>query len=621
MKYIITLLFTLSVLTVSAQDVKIQGPKRKQTTTSKSKQTNSANVALQRQLEEQQEQLRLEQQEQERLVQKEKEKEELARKNALRWDESRHTLCFMGQQYEMVLIDGGSFLMGAREQDLKSIEKNINSGKALELITIGSSNSNTSSFNGQHEFRNAVPTHSVSVNPFYIGKIEVTGALWNAVMGTNYNSSLPFGKASWYDCQQFIEKLNQKVGVKFRLPTEAEWEFAARGGTKSCGYCYSGSNMLYNVSINGRDISQPGAASKSPNELGLYDMSGSVWEWCQDWYGAYSSQRQINPKGPNSGSEKIMRGGNYHEYGKDINCCVAYRRNIEPTTRSSFNDQGLRLCLDVNNTELSDFTKKQEAASKQYALRWDDTSKTFYYNGQSYKMIKVDGGTFEMGMSKEQKKTSKKEVYNETKGHSVTLSTYYIGQTEFTRGFLRALQGDCTGPLPDDLLPVGMSWDYSKLVVDYLSKVTGCNFCIPTEAEWEFAARGGNRSHGYSMSGCNHYGHTVDRYIEDSYYYAVSNSLSNGPDVKVPMKNVASKKPNELGIYDMSGNVWEWCADWYAKYETKAVTNPMGPSTGTMRVYRGGSHVERVVPRVYERFCDYPDKSYSNVGFRLCLRP
>lgn len=589
-----------------------------QTSTSKSKQNNSANIALQRQLEEQ-EQLRLEREEQERLAQKQKEQEEIARKNALRWDESNHALCFMGQQYEMVLIDGGSFLMGAREQDLKSIEKDINSGKEPELITLGSSNSNTSSFNGQYEFRNAVPTHSVSVNPFYIGKIEVTGALWNAVMGTNYNSNLPFGNASWYDCQQFIEKLNEKVGVKFRLPTEAEWEFAARGGSQSSGYCYSGSNSLYNVSINGRNISQPIAASKSPNELGLYDMSGSVWEWCQDWYGAYNSQKQTNPKGPNNGTEKVMRGGNYHEYRKEINCCVAYRRNIEPTTRSSFNDQGLRLCLDVNNAELAVFTKKQETASKQYALRWDDATKTFYYNGQSYKMVAVESGTFEMGTPKDRKKYMKKEKFEEAKPHKVTLSAYYIGQTEFTKGFLRALLGDWTGPLPDDLLPASMSWDICKTVADLLSKFTGRNFCIPSEAEWEFAARGGNRSRGYMYSG---FASDIYREGGQNYFdYAVTNHWRNGSAVKRDIQTVASKKPNELGLYDMTGNVWEWCADWYAKYETKAVTNPMGPSTGTMRVYRGGSHVERDIPKVYDRFSDYPDKVYSNVGFRLCLRP
>ena len=585
-----------------------------------SQQNISENDARQRQLREQQEKLRIEQEErekQERLAREQKGRDELARKNALRWDENKHALYFMGQQYEMVFIEGGSFLMGAREQDLKSIEEDINSGRDPQLITSGSSNSNTSSFNGQYEFRNAVPTHSVTVNPFYIGKIEVTGALWNAVMGTNYNSSLPFGNASWYDCQQFIEKLNEKVGVKFRLPTEAEWEFAARGGAKSCGYCYSGSNRLYNVSINGVNISQPSAACKSPNELGLYDMSGSVWEWCQDWYGAYSNQRQTNPKGPSSGKEKIMRGGNYYQYRKEINCCVAYRRNLEPTTRS--NDQGLRLCLDVNNTELSDFTKKQEASSKQYALRWDDATKTFYYNGQSYKMVAVESGTFEMGTPKDRKKYMKKEKFEEAKPHKVTLSAYYIGQTEFTKGFLRALLGDCTGPLPDDLLPASMSWDICKTVADLLSKITGRNFCIPSEAEWEFAARGGNRSRGYMYSGF-----ASDIYSEggQNYFdYAVTNHWRNGSAVKRDIQTVASKKPNELGLYDMTGNVWEWCADWYAKYETKAVTNPMGPSTGTMRVYRGGSHVERDIPKVYDRFSDYPDKAYSNVGFRLCLRP
>lgn len=581
--------------------------------TAVSQQNNSGNDARQQQLREQQEKLRIEQEErekQERLAQEQKEKHELARKNALRWDENKHALYFMGQQYEMVFVEGGSFLMGAREQDLKSIEEDINSGRDPQLITSGSSNSNTSSFNGQYEFRNAVPTHSVTVNPFYIGKIEVTGALWNAVMGTNYNSSLPFGNASWYDCQQFIEKLNEKVGVKFRLPTEAEWEFAARGGTQSCGYCYSGSNRLYNVSTNGVNISQPSAACKSPNELGLYDMSGSVWEWCQDWYGTYSSQKQIYPKGPNSGNEKIMRGGNYHEYRKEINCCVAYRRNIEPTTRSSFNDQGLRLCLDVNSTELSDFTKKQEAASKQYALRWDDATKTFYYNGQSYKMIAVEGGSFSMGATKDQKTMMLKDDYNLAKAHKVVLSDYYIGQTEFTRGFLRAIQGDCTGPQSEDLLPIGLSWDDCNKIVDYLCKITGKTFIIPSEAEWEFAARGGNKSHGYKYSGSNNVREVA------------RTSTGNGPNTITPMTYVASKQPNELGLYDMTGNVWEWCADWFGPYDTKTSTNPQGPTTGTKKVYRGGSHQENYSGLyIFLRYGDYPEKKYSNVGFRLGLLP
>ena len=611
MKYIITLLLTLSVLSASSQDVKIQGPKR-QATVSNSKQNNSTDVVKQRQLEEkrrkEQDDLRQQEQEnQERFAREQKEKEELARKNALRWDENKHALYFMGKQYEMIHIDGGSFLMGAREQDLKAIEKDIYSNKEPQLITPGSTNNNTSSFNGQYEFRNAKPTHNVTLNPFYIGKIEVTGALWNAVMGTYYDDNLPVGNASWYDCQQFIEKLNEKVGVKFRLPTEAEWEFAARGGNKSSGYCYSGSNRLYNVSTNGRDIRQPRGASKSPNELGLYDMSGSVWEWCQDWYGNYSNLSQTNPKGPSNGSEKILRGGNYHEYRKEIQCCVAYRRNLEPASRSSFSDQGLRLCLDVDSREISNFSKKQENASQQYSLRWDNNSKTFFFNGHTYKMIEVEGGTFTMGVPKGEKHLVDKITNINAKAHKVTLSGYYIGQTEFTRGFLRAVTGDCSGPAVDDQLPAALSWEVCKSVVDFLSKITGLNFSIPTEAQWEYAARGGNKSQGFRYSG------TAGLLPSILGGYAVRGVTSPQP--------VATRKPNELGIYDMTGNVWEWCYDWFDKYDSKTNVNPQGPIYGTQRVYRGGSYDGDRGTYVFERFCEYPDKTYSNVGFRPCLNP
>ena len=159
------------------------------------------------------------------------------------------------------------------------------------------------------------PTHSVTLSDYYIGETEVTQELWKAVMGSNPSSfsgtNLPVEFVSWNDFQTFITKLNQLTGKKFRLPTEAEWEYAARGGNKSKGYKYAGSNTLSDVAWyedNSGRTTHP-VKQKQANELGLYDMSGNVWEWCLDWYGSYSSSAQTNPTGPSSGSYRVLRGG------------------------------------------------------------------------------------------------------------------------------------------------------------------------------------------------------------------------------------------------------------------------------------------------------------------------
>ncbi len=161
------------------------------------------------------------------------------------------------------------------------------------------------------------PTHNVTLSSYYICKYEVTQALWRAVMGSNpsefKDDNLPVERVSWNDCQTFINRLNSYTGRNFRLPTEAEWEFAARGGNYSRRYKYSGSNDIGDVAWNtdnSGDRTHP-VGTKRPNELGLYDMSGNVFEWCSDWYGTYSSYSQTNPTGATSGSGRVNRGGSW----------------------------------------------------------------------------------------------------------------------------------------------------------------------------------------------------------------------------------------------------------------------------------------------------------------------
>ena len=188
--------------------------------------------------------------------------------------------------------------------------------------------------------------HDVRVDDFAIGKYEVTQELWEAVMGDNPSrfkgARRPVECVSWYDCVVFIDKLNALTGASFRLPTEAEWEFAARGGNSSRGYKYSGSDSIGNVAWyyeNGGNQTHD-VGLKSPNELGIYDMSGNVCEWCNDWYGRYLSLYQTNPKGPSNGSRRVVRGGSWYRYAR---CCrVSNRLNVAPGLR--YSDIGLRLC-------------------------------------------------------------------------------------------------------------------------------------------------------------------------------------------------------------------------------------------------------------------------------------
>lgn len=191
------------------------------------------------------------------------------------------------------------------------------------------------------------PVHNVTVSDFYIGKYEVTQAQWQEIMGSNpsyfdYNSDKhPVDNVSWEDVQEFITKLNQKTGKKYRLPTEAEWEYAARGGYN---YKYSGSDTLTDVAWYYDNSGQKthSVGQKRPNKLGIYDMSGNVYEWCQDWYGSYSSASQTNPTGPSSGSYRVLRGGSWNSPTE--NCRVSSRNSNPPSGR--YYGGGFRLVLE-----------------------------------------------------------------------------------------------------------------------------------------------------------------------------------------------------------------------------------------------------------------------------------
>ncbi len=186
------------------------------------------------------------------------------------------------------------------------------------------------------------PAHTVTLSGFLIGKYEVTQADWRSVTGGNPSDfsgcdDCPVEQVSWDEVQDFLKKLNaREPGKNYRLPTEAEWEYAARGGTKSKGYLYAGGNDLDKVAWypgNSGDKTHP-VGGKAPNELGLYDMSGNVWEWCSDWFGDYSATAQNDPKGPNRGGYRVLRGGGWND-GAGF-CRVSRRLSGTPDDRGDF---------------------------------------------------------------------------------------------------------------------------------------------------------------------------------------------------------------------------------------------------------------------------------------------
>jgi formylglycine-generating enzyme required for sulfatase activity len=270
--------------------------------------------------------------ERQRLAQEKKEREAAAEKERQRLEREKRTSAQQRHpvEPEMVKVEGGTFVMGCTSEqgdDCDDDEK---------------------------------PAHNVTLSSFQIGKYEVTQAQWKAVMETTVRQqrdkagpdeslygegdNYPMYYVSWNEAQEFISRLNKATGKRYRLPTEAEWEYAARGGARSKGYKYSGSNNLDEVAwfyYDNAKLQTHPVGSKKANELGIHDMSGNVCEWCQDRYGAYSASSQQNPKGANDGSYRVYRGGGWSHYA--FNCRVAFRYSYSPGDRHG--NLGFRVVL------------------------------------------------------------------------------------------------------------------------------------------------------------------------------------------------------------------------------------------------------------------------------------
>ncbi len=566
-----------------------------------------------------------------------------------------------GVSFEMVEVKGGTFTMGATAEQ------------------------------GEDAYDDERPAHEVTLGDFLIGKTEVTQELWQAVMGSNPSSSAGVGYAvdnvSWEDCEKFLSRLNQLTsttrpeGVEFRLPTEAEWEYAARGGVNSNGCKYAGSDDFNAVARCAENVGWGSGlpcnvATKQPNELGLYDMSGNVAEWCQDWSGDYKEGAQTNPKGPAAGKSRVARGGGLGDMAQS--CRVSSRAFNYPHRAMPY--LGLRLCMidvakeskaekvdlgainvryepvgssiNINgkivgktprfceNMEVGDYTvvishEGYESAVHQVKvakdkvellsgmlreLRKDCEGDSIGNVGQgvsetgitsrdvtdckggatgeggvecrdvsdcmgvvmafsvpapyvtgggvAFKMQEIKGGTLRMGET----------------GRLVTVGDYMIGVTEVTQLLWLAVMGDdndCSYKGAQNPINSVSYFDCVEFI-KRLNALTegqrpkGMVFRLPTEAEWEFAAQGGNCSESYRYAG-NDDLNKVGWYAENA--------------GELGLQQVAQRLPNELGLFDMSGNVWEWCCQKYTEDGSAEYLNEKNmPAEFDYCIVRGGSY-------------------------------
>jgi len=446
--------------------------------------------------------------------------------------------------------------------------------------------------------------------PFYIGKHEITQEQWEAVMGNNPSSrtkgaKFPVTDVSWEDCQKFIKKLNAKTSGGYRLPTEAEWEYSCRAGTTTA-YSFDDEITPKDANYEDSKIGKPvEVGSYKPNAFGLHDMHGNVSEWCDDLYGEYPFA-VTDPKGPATGERRVLRGGSFYGYASDASSSNRY--DSWPTYR--YNSVGLRLVRNVDHkAEVTPTVPKSynEAKEVQKAVAKSlqkeakpgkveiiDLSKDV-----KLEMVLIPAGKVTMGSPASEKRL----LYIETQ-HEVTLTKpFYIGKHEITQEQWEAVMGNNPSSRTKGAkFPVtDVSWEDCQKFIKKLNAKTSGGYRLPTEAEWEYSCRAGTTT---------------------EYSYGASLTKADANIEGGSIKEVGSYVPNAFGLYDMHGNVWEWCEDLYGDYPAGAVIDPKGPAMGEDRVRRGGSFSDSdSVACSSFRLNGTPSNRTGASGFRLARTP
>jgi formylglycine-generating enzyme required for sulfatase activity len=545
-----------------------------------------------------------------------------------------------GIKLEMVLIPAGEFMMGSPDSD-----KDADADEK--------------------------PQHRVRITkPFYLGKYLVTQEQWEAVTGRDPGHFAgvknPVEQVSWDDCQKFLARLNTKSAAgrgTFQLPSEAHWEYACRAESKT-RYCFGDDEWKLGdyawYAANSDSKTHPigkthPVGEKKPNAWGLYDMHGNVWEWCQDWHGAYGAEAVDDPSGPTTGSFRVLRGGSWAKLAGY--CRSAYRYGGRPENRTV--DLGLRVSL--------------IPADKATAAEPTNAPPKQITNSIGMKLTLVPSGEFLMGSKESAEETLAffKKNYGtgiveassydrEHPQHRVRITKpFYLGTYHVTRGQFRQFVADTgyktdsekgkrrgavgwnldtkesgdaynekyswrnTGFEQTDEHPVvNVSWNDAVAFCKWLSGKENKTYRLPTEAEREYACRAGTTTRYYSGDDPEtlaKVGNVADATLKAK--FPVATSTIKASDGYVFTSPVGSFRPNAFGLYDMHGNAWQWCSDWYgADYYAQSPTDdPTGPDSGKYHVLRGGSFALWPFDfwRSAGRFAAVPDYRTIFIGFRV----
>ena len=487
----------------------------------------------------------------------------------------------------------------------------LGSGISMEFVHIPAGSFDMGSPpNEQYRNVDEGPVRRVEITEaFYLGKYEVTQGQYMAVMGNNpsylKSADLPVERVSWEDAVTFCRQLAAETGQSCRLPTEAEWEYACRAGSTTA-FCYSGSLDASTANFNGNSPYGDGPEGKfrmttvtpgsfRANAWGLHDMHGNVWEWCADWYAdSYSDMQMTAPQGPSSGTSRVLRGGGWTSTARRSRSAFRFS-NRQAARHSTF---GFRVVIaDPDSGSIAPSPSSRPAALD-------------LGNGITMELVHVPAGSFDMGSEANERGRENDE--GPVRRVEIT-KAFYLGKYEVTQDQYAAIMGNDPSHFPGKKLPVEMvSWQDAQEFCRRLSAKTDRNCRLPTEAEWEYACRAGTNT-----AFC--YGDSLDARtatFNGSYTYSGGATGEN----RRTTTSVGSFKPNAWGLYDMHGNVWEWCRDWYDSYTAISTEDPRGPPSGTYRVLRGGSWGSNPVNcRAANRDRSSPNFTNHYYGFRVVL--
>lgn len=553
-----------------------------------------------------------------------------------------------GVKVDLILIPAGKFSMGspASETDRSDNEGPQHDVKISKSFYMGKCHVTVG------QFREFVRASGYQTDAEKEGKgftfnsegkwAELAGANWKKP-GFEQGEDHPVCLVSWNDSKAYCAWMSQKTGRTVRLPTEAEWEYAARAGTQTV-FIWGNDPEDGKAWANAADqtakkrfpewpgyfgwddgyiFTSPGGKFK-PNKFGLYDMTGNAWSWCEDWYGQdyFAGSPGVDPTGPAAGEYHVLRGGGWG--GGPRYCRVVYRFNARPAGRYSY--FGFRVVA-VGSSRTAEPSAPLPAQPKSAppqpdkntgpAPLWDGKESVAEYakragfpatkeinlNGVKLELVLIPAGKFIMGSPESEAERGAKE-----KQHEVTITNpYYIGKYEVTQAQWEAVMGkNPSGYKAKDKPVETVSWND----IQEFMKQAGNGLRLPTEAQWEYACRAGTKTAFYT-------GDRVEDLARAGWYGSNSTPVGNSGKES---NAVGQKAANAFGIYDMHGNVLEWCADWYGAYPEEAANDPKGPAEGTNRVVRGGSWVEG--PKSCRAACRGqfpPTWRVTNFGFRVVV--